>query len=215
MDALTAIYARRTINYFDPQFELNREQLQTLVEAAMQAPSAFNIQHSRFLIVHGKDAQSQLKDLCYGQPKVAEASAAILVLADNRGHEKIARINQNAQEQGLFDEATAQAINTMVHQAYDGQPEVAQTEALRSACLAASQLMIAATAMGLDTCPMIGLDAAAIQQTLGLADQYQIAMLIMVGKALDNNWSKKPRLAVDEVTSHLTDLKAPHAFAEV
>jgi nitroreductase len=51
MNTLEAIYQRRAIKQFDPEHRLTKEEETRLLEAAIQAPTSFNIQHWRFVIV--------------------------------------------------------------------------------------------------------------------------------------------------------------------
>lgn len=51
MDTFDAIYQRRSVKHFDPDHRLTAEEERKLLEAAIQAPTSFNIQHWRFLII--------------------------------------------------------------------------------------------------------------------------------------------------------------------
>jgi nitroreductase len=56
-------------------------------------------------------------------------------------------------------------------------------EAIRNASLAAMQLMLAATAMGLDSGPMVGFDADAFVRAFRVPPRYIPVLLVAVGKA--------------------------------
>ena len=43
MDTFEAIYARRAIKQFDPNFRISREDQRKLLEAAIQSPTSFNV----------------------------------------------------------------------------------------------------------------------------------------------------------------------------
>ncbi len=51
MDVIDAIYARRAVKHFDPSHRLTAEEERRLLEATIQAPTSFNIQHWRFVIL--------------------------------------------------------------------------------------------------------------------------------------------------------------------
>lgn len=57
MNVQEALAARISANKFDTTDELAADEVQALVAAAMEAPSAFNIQHARFLVVREPDAR--------------------------------------------------------------------------------------------------------------------------------------------------------------
>ena len=54
---------------------------------------------------------------------------------------------------------------------------------MRSCGIAAQTLMLAAKALGYDTCPMIGFDPDAVAKLINLPEKYVVAMLVVVGKA--------------------------------
>ena len=60
MDAFDAIYQRRAIKHFDPQHKLSSAEETKLLEAAIQAPTSFNIQHWRFVIVRDPDLRKKI-----------------------------------------------------------------------------------------------------------------------------------------------------------
>lgn len=45
MDTFDAIYQRRSIKHYDPEHRLTQEEENKILEAAIQAPTSFNIQH--------------------------------------------------------------------------------------------------------------------------------------------------------------------------
>ena len=55
-------------------------------------------------------------------------------------------------------------------------------EAIRNASLSAMMFMMAAKEKGWDTCPMIGFDSEAVKQILNIDEQYEVVMMITIGK---------------------------------
>ena len=51
MDTLTAIHSRRAVKHFDPDHRMTEEEIRTLMHAAVQSPTAFNMQNWRFVLV--------------------------------------------------------------------------------------------------------------------------------------------------------------------
>ncbi len=54
---------------------------------------------------------------------------------------------------------------------------------MRSVGIAAQTIMLAAKAMGYDSCPMIGFDPKAVASLIHLPADHTIGMMISVGKA--------------------------------
>jgi nitroreductase len=94
----------------------------------------------------------------------------------------------------VMDEWVSEATS-----AYRDAPARQRDEAIRSASLAAMNLMIAAQAMGLASGPMIGFDAAAVANDFGLGPTEVPVMLVAVGRAAPGNWPRKRRRPVDQV----------------
>jgi nitroreductase len=64
MTSLDAIYTRRAVKHFDPNHQMTAEEEQKLLEAMIQAPTSFNIQHWRFIILRDPELRQKIrKDL--------------------------------------------------------------------------------------------------------------------------------------------------------
>ena len=69
--------------------------------------------------------------------------------------------------------------------------EFQRDEAIRNASLSAMFFMLAAKEKGWDTCPMIGFDPQAVKEILNVSEQYEVVMMITLGK--EKVASRKPR----------------------
>lgn len=198
MDTLELIRKRISANMFDANRSLSEDEIKELIEYATQAPSSFNIQHWRFIAVTKTEDKERLKAVAYNQQKVADAAVTFIVLGDLRGHEKLADILQRSIDAGLLNEQLKETWVGMANGMYANE-QMARDEAIRSASLAAMTLMIAASAKGLVSGPMIGFDPEGVKREFGISDRYVPVMLLPVGYAAEGNWNRKPRLTVDEV----------------
>ncbi|XZG69529.1 nitroreductase family protein [Chitinibacteraceae bacterium HSL-7] len=197
LDAL--ITSRISCNHFDPSFTLDQSELTRLIELATRAPSAYNAQNWRFVVVHSEAAKAALLQHAYGQSKVAEGSATVIVVGRLGLHRELADALQPSVEAGLF---AADLRDTMVHYATEGyadHPQAQRDEAIRSASLAAMTLMLAAQGRGLASCPMIGFDAQAVAREFGLAADEIPVMLVVLGREGTGNWPQKPRKPLEQV----------------
>jgi nitroreductase len=60
METFDAIYQRRAVKHYDPSHELTDEEINRLMEAAIQAPTSFNLPNDHvvsFMIAVGKAAK--------------------------------------------------------------------------------------------------------------------------------------------------------------
>lgn len=201
MNVIDALKNRISANKYDSSKTLSEDDVRYLVEAAMESPSAYNIQHARFLAVMDSDAKNVLRELSYNQAKVSDASVTFVVLADVEGYKLLPQIGARAVSAGLFDQNAADRSTKMATDAYSNNTAFARDEAIRSGSMAAMALMLAAEEKGWVTGPMIGFDAEKLKKVFNLDDRYVPVMLITVGYAANGNWPRKPRLTVAEVLS--------------
>jgi nitroreductase len=194
MDALEAIKQRRSIKYFDSSHQMSEEEITTLLEHAMLSPTSFNMQNWRFVVVSDAEIKEQLKAAAWNQAQVTDASIVILLCGDLKSWGKNPeRYWRNAPEQ------TRNAIVPMIPKFYDGNEQLQRDEAMRSCGIAAQTLMIAAKAMGYDSCPMIGFDPNKVASIINLPEDHVVTLMLPIGKALKPANPRSGQLEYQEV----------------
>ncbi|MEO5348424.1 MAG: nitroreductase family protein [Magnetococcus sp. YQC-3] len=194
MDLLTAIENRRSLRQFDPTHRMTLEEESRLLHLAMLSPTAFNIQHWRFVVVRDASLREQIRAVAWNQAQVTEASMLLLLCADLAAWRKDpARYWQNAPEE------VQRFILPAIHSYYDGQEGVQRDEALRSCGIAAQTLMLAAQEMGYGSCPMDGFDFAAVAQLIRLPADHIISMMLAIGKPLQPPRPRAGQLPLEAV----------------
>ncbi len=178
MDVAQAILSRRSIKSFDPDHEIDDATLEDLFALVTRAPSSFNLQHWRFVVVRDPANKERLRTASYGQKHVGEASAVVVVAAKPDAHEDADRVQQHVPDAGQRAD-----LVKLIQGYYAGKPEFQRDEAIRSASLAAMTLMLVAQAKGLSTCPMIGFDPQKVTDVVGLEEGCFPVMLVVLGKA--------------------------------
>lgn len=82
---------------------------------------------------------------------------------------------------------------------HEGKAELQRDEAQRSIGMAMQTIMLAARAMGYDSCPMIGFDHEKVAELIRLPADHCIGPMIAIGKRTSDPWPKPGQLAHDEV----------------
>jgi nitroreductase len=82
---------------------------------------------------------------------------------------------------------------------YEGKEQLQRDEAMRSVGIVGQTIMLAAKAMGYDSCPMIGFDQAKVAEIINLPSDHAIGFMIAVGKAVKPAMPKGGQLALSEV----------------
>ena len=195
---LDLIHRRATAEDFDPRRTLDPQEIRELVEDATRAPSAFNIQHWRFVAVSAAEDRVRLKQAAYGQEQVEKAPVTFIVLGDPRGAERLPEIMETAVGRGAIPSGKAAAWVRMTKQIYADEG-IARDEAMRSASLASMTLMLAAEARGMVAGALTGFDPEAVTREFGIEPPLFPVMLIAVGYAYGPQTARMPRLPVEEV----------------
>src|SRR5260370_42152693 len=71
-----------------PSFEdvpIHTADLEKIIRAGLEAPSGYNLQPWRFVVVRDREQRKKLRAAAFGQPKVEEASAVIVACGDPQG----------------------------------------------------------------------------------------------------------------------------------
>ena len=88
MELFDAIYQRRAIKAFDPAHTISADDEQKLFEAAIQAPTSFNIQHWRFVVVRDKALRAEMRKLGNDQAQITDSSLLVIMTADMKAWQK-------------------------------------------------------------------------------------------------------------------------------
>lgn len=183
IDFNTIIQNRGAVKHFEPAHKLDELQIKELLELANRAPSAWNLQHWNFIVITDDEAREKLLPIAYGQEQIMNASVVIAVLGDLEAYRNADFVYDPIVKSGEMSmEAKSNLIEQIVMN-YDRGDDVARDEAIRNASLAAMQLLLAAHAKGLDSCPMGGFDHAQFIEAFHVPQRYIPIMLIAIGKA--------------------------------
>lgn len=197
METFDAIYQRRAVKHYDPEHQFEEAEIQTLMEAVIQSPTSFNIQNWRFVLVREPELRGQIRAAASDQAQVTDASLLAILTADLKAWEKSpARYWRDAPPE------VADILINWMGPFYQGKDQLQRDEAMRSCGIAGQTLMLAAKAMGYDSCPMIGFDPEQVGELINLPEDHVIGFMIAIGKATKPAWPKPGQLALDEVVVH-------------
>ncbi|MFC1773706.1 nitroreductase family protein [Pseudomonadota bacterium] len=194
MDTIEAVRQRRAVKQYDPEHEMTREEVDQLIGLAKLAPTAFNQQNYRFVLVRDAGLRKQIREAAWDQAQVTDASLLIVICADLKAWEKDpSRYWANAPAE------VQDYMKSAIDQYYRNREQVQRDEAMRSAGIAAQTIMLSAKSMGYDTCPMDGFDYDAVGKLINLPEDHVVAMFVVVGKAVQPAKPRPTQLTTDEV----------------
>lgn len=194
LNTLDAIEQRRAVKHYEPDFEMPAADEQKLFELARKSPTSFNMQNWRFVNVKDKALRAQIEEAAWNQKQVTQASLLIILCADVHAWDKDpARYWADAPQEAQ------DILVPMIKPFYAERKWQQRDEAMRSIGIAGQTLMLAAKAMGYDSCPMIGFDTDKVGDLINLPDNHVAGMMITIGKAAKPAWSRPGTLPEDEV----------------
>ncbi|WP_274649188.1 nitroreductase family protein [Paenibacillus humicola] len=176
------IHARRSVRQYQPNVAIPDETLNEILELAAAAPSSWNLQHWRFLVIKDQARKDRIKAIAYGQQQVSDASVIVVILGDLEANKTAADLYEAQVAAGTLPQKVLDTLVGQIEAAYQNA-QFARDEANKNAGLAAMQLMLAAKAKGYDTVPMGGFDPAALVRELNIPPRYFPVMMIPIGLA--------------------------------
>ena len=173
----------RTYNAFSGQ--VSDATLRDLYELLKLGPTQANTTPARFVFVKSAQAKAKLGPALdqghYNQTMAAPVT--VIVARDLDFHEKMPY---------LFPHVDAKAW-------FDGPRANRETPALRNTALQSAYLILAARALGLDAGPMIGFDAAKVDEAFFAGTQLKSDILVNLGQGDPASiFPRSPRLPFDE-----------------
>jgi nitroreductase len=194
MNIKEAVISRRSVKHFDPQHEMTASEIQELMQHAILSPTAFNIQHWRFIEVKDKNKRQQIKEASWGQEQVTSASLLLILCADLNAWEK--------QPERYWRDAPKEVQNFLlptIEDYYTNHHQAQRDECIRSTGIAAMNIMLMAKEMGYDSCPMDGFDFDKVARIIKLPHDHIITMMIAIGKKTEDARPRSGQLALNEV----------------
>lgn len=194
MDTFDAIFQRRSVKYYDPNHEMSDDEIEKLLTAAIQSPTSFNIQQWRFVLVRDQSLREELKLAAANQAQITDASLLIVLTAD---------LNAWGKEPERYWRNSPGHVSDMMvgylEKVYASDAQLQRDEAHRSCGIAGQTIMLAAKAMGYDSCPMVGYDPIKVAELINLPEDHVISFIVVVGKATKTPPPKPGQLDLKEI----------------
>lgn len=202
------ILGRRSIRKFTDE-KVSVADIQEIIDCARYAPSDTNSQTWKFIAVINSDKIKHIEQLTWDQLNAKAAEA------ENKGLVREAKLLNKSFGPYATAFAKAPALIICLATPYNSkfrekifdpinlvEQAVWEEEGIKSSCLAAQNLMLAAHAKGLATCPMTGpvlLAQNQIREYLHIPEECQINMVIALGHPTADHPNKLPRKDIDEI----------------
>jgi nitroreductase len=156
--------------------------LQEILRAGLEAPSSYNLQPWRFVVVCDLGHRQRLRIAALGQQKVEEAPLVIVACGDTTGwSEDLEEVVQIGKAQGIGDDAWAERKRKNVTADLGSHPNMPMWVA-KQTMIAATTMMWMAEALGYDTGPMEGFDEEQVRAVLKIPAHVRVLLLLAIGR---------------------------------
>ncbi|MCA1591192.1 MAG: nitroreductase family protein [Acidobacteria bacterium] len=190
---------RRATNSFTDE-EVPDEYLQAILKFGAQAPSGYNLQPWRFVVVRGEENRKRLQQAAFNQPKVGQAPVVIIAVGMKEEWKQTAdEIFREGAERGAGNPATVEQYKQGALQFLSGFDPALWVN--RHTMIAVTTMMLVAEAYGFDTAPMEGFDAVAVRREFGIPEEGEVVALLAVGRAKEPDKAYPGRFPLERIVS--------------
>jgi len=192
-----ALLDRRATSHFRPD-AVPQEYLDAILRLGAQAPSGYNLQPWRFLVVREKENRERLQSAAYGQAKIAEAPVVIIAFGvPDDWQNYFDEVFEEGLRRGY---GKPEIIPDLKQKASAFLKEIPQTVWInRHTMIAVTTMMYVAEIYGLDTAPMEGFDPIAVRREFGLPANAEVVALLALGFAAEPDKPYGGRLDISEI----------------
>lgn len=209
-ELLTALNWRYATKKFDPTKKIPAETWSALEQALVLSPSSFGIQPWKFLVVTDPTVREKLVPVSWGQTQPKDSSHfVVFAVRKDLPEAHIDRyVARTAELRGSTPEALAPFKKMMMGSLEGARAKgFLDTWQTHQVYIALGQFMASAAVLGVDTCPMEGLEPAKYDEILGLTGTgYATVVACAAGyRAGDDKYATLPkvRFSVADVIQHV------------
>lgn len=206
---LKVVNSRRSIRKYTGE-AMPADVMNQIIDCGLKAPNSSNLQPWEFYWVRSPEKKALLVEACLGQPAASTASELVVCVARTRKwpetqkwminilkannspvaamnyYTKIVPLAYSQGPLGVFGplKKLAVFVSGLSRPTPRGPASLSDMEvwANKSTALACQNMMLAARALGYDSCPMEGLDEVRVKKILNLPSDASICMTLSFGK---------------------------------
>jgi len=184
---------------FDPTKKISDADWLALEHTLVLTPSSFGLQPWKFIVITNQEVKEKLVPLSWGQRQVADAShTVVLAIRQKLDEQEIVRhVNRTAEVRGVEHSALEKykksMVNVLLHPTHHATIDEWAT---RQVYIALGSFMTAAAVIGVDTCPMEGIQPKKYDEVLGLTGTgYATVLACPAGyRAADDKYAVTPKV---------------------
>jgi nitroreductase len=207
---INALNWRYATKKFDATKKIDQKTWNALEDTLVLTPSSYGLQPWKFLVITDKSVMQKLTTLSWGQKQVEDCSHLVVISIKEKMDEEHVNhfLKETAQTRGIPAESLDGYKKMMIGDVVNGpRGKVSFEWAARQAYIALGNFMTSAALLGIDTCPMEGIDPIKYDDVLGLTNSgWRTVVACPAGfRSTDDKYSeaKKVRFSRAEIIQHI------------
>lgn len=175
-----AILQRRSVRHYRDE-PVDESLLARLLELTVAAPSSWNLQPWRIVVVQDAENRARLADACFKQPQPKEAGAVFVFAISHAGWRDVFdEVIDEATERGAWSAGYVEMFRKMAAGSQEGLGDRLREYNTKDALIAATHLSLAAESLGLGSSFMNGFDESRVKEVIGAADDDDIGVVLVL-----------------------------------
>lgn len=197
---LGVLNSRYAVKIFDKTRVIDAATWQTLEESLVLSPSSFGLQPWKFVVITGDALKAQLLPHSWGQESVTQCSHLVVFFAKNSlGEGDVEKLIGATAEIRHMEQASLDGYAGMINGSISrlSAPEILDWNQ-RQVYLALGQFLVSAALLGVDACPMEGMDRAKYDEILNV-EGYSATVMATAGyRSPDDKYGDLPKVRYDQ-----------------
>ena len=173
--ALDIFRRRVSTRYYDPARKISAEDFAAILDFGRLSPSSVGSEPWKFLVIQNQGLREKIKPVAWGmQSSITEASHLVLLLAKKHARYDTPFFSELMERRGFTPEQRAAALERyrsfQIHDIAIADNERALFDwASKQSYIALANMLTGAAMLGIDSCPIEGMDYAAVEHILAQA----------------------------------------------
>jgi nitroreductase len=155
--------------------------LERVIERARRAPSEWNLQTSRWIVVRSETARKHLEAATYIKVPLSSAPVTLICLADTLAWKSAPQYLQEMIASRKITEEESRDTLRQLREYYSASPDIAKRAALANALVAMHQILLGAAESSLAAYWVTEFDEAKIKTHFHIPDHFLVAALLPIG----------------------------------
>lgn len=178
---LTALVRERRATPVFNSAPVEEKDLHWILRAGLGAPSSYNMQPWRFVVVRDPEQRKRLRAAAMNQEQVEQAPVVVVACGDTTGwKEDLEEVIRIGREHGYTDDQWAARKRSNVTADLGSHPNISMW-VTKQTMIAATTMMWMAEALGYDTGPMEGFYEDKVREVLAIPNHVRVLFLLAIG----------------------------------